>query len=61
MLFEGMLQAGALTLRNFEVRVSERHPEGVIGAHALQASVVLINQRSQLVAICPATTPPALP
>ncbi|HDS1124850.1 TPA: hypothetical protein QDZ60_002149 [Stenotrophomonas maltophilia] len=59
--FGGTLQAGALTLRNFEVRVAQRYPEAVIGAHALQASVVLIDQRSQRVAIYPAAAAPASP
>jgi predicted aspartyl protease len=59
--FGGTLQAGALTMRDFEVRVADRYPEAVIGAHALQASVVLIDQRSQRVAICPAAAAPASP
>lgn len=59
--FEGSLKVGALTLQDFEVRVADRYPEAVVGAHALQDSVVLIDQRSQRVAICPATALRATP
>ncbi|MBN5160004.1 MULTISPECIES: aspartyl protease family protein [Stenotrophomonas] len=44
---------GGLALQGLHVRVSERYPEAVVGAHALQEAVVLIDQRSQQVAICP--------
>ncbi|WP_082132418.1 retropepsin-like aspartic protease [Luteimonas sp. FCS-9] len=45
---------GGLTLPSLEVRVSSRYPEAVVGAHALRDAVVLIDQRSRRVAICPA-------
>lgn len=35
-----------------EVRVAERYPELLVGAHALQTHVVLIDQRSKTVALC---------
>lgn len=44
---------GELALPGLEVRVSSRYPEAVVGAHALRDTVVLIDQRSQRVAICP--------
>ncbi|WP_199730913.1 aspartyl protease family protein [Luteimonas sp. 100069] len=53
------LRMGAQTLSGIEVRVSMRFPEILIGAHALQGSVVLIDQRSRRVAICAA--PPVSP
>ncbi|MDR7194783.1 pepsin/retropepsin-like aspartic protease family protein [Luteimonas terrae] len=51
----GPLRIGALSLSDFEVRVSTRFPEALVGAHALQDSVVLIDQRSQRVAVCAPT------
>lgn len=44
---------GGLALQGLDVRVSDRYPEAVVGAHALQEAVVLIDQRSQQVAVCP--------
>lgn len=44
---------GGLALQGLHVRVSDRYPEAVLGAHALQEAVVLIDQRSQQVAVCP--------
>ena len=44
---------GGLALQGLHVRVSDRYPEAVVGAHALQEAVVLIDQRSQQVAACP--------
>ncbi len=44
---------GSLALQGLHVRVSDRYPEAVLGAHALQEAVVLIDQRSQQVAVCP--------
>ena len=52
----GPLRIGALWLSDFDARVSARFPEALVGAHALQDSVVLIDQRSQRVAVC---APPA--
>jgi len=51
----GPLRIGALSLSDVEARVSTRFPEVLVGAHALQGSVVLIDQRSRRVAICAAT------
>ncbi|WMJ71297.1 aspartyl protease family protein [Stenotrophomonas sp. 24(2023)] len=48
------LRVGGLTLHGLDVRVSDRYPEAVIGAHALRESVVLIDARSKRVALCPA-------
>jgi len=52
---QGPLRIGALSLSDVEARVSTRFPEVLVGAHALQGSVVLIDQRSRRVAICAAT------
>ena len=49
---QGPLRIGALWLSDFDARVSARFPEALVGAHALQDSVVLIDQRSQRVAVC---------
>jgi hypothetical protein len=35
-----------------EVRVSPKYPEVLVGAHALQDAVVMIDSRSQVVAVC---------
>lgn len=49
----GPFRIGQLSLRDVEVRVSDRYPELLVGAHALQHAVVLIDQRSKTVAVCP--------
>ena len=49
----GPFRIGDATLRDVEVRISDRYPELLVGAGALQDSVVLIDQRSQAVAVCP--------
>lgn len=49
----GPLRIGAVALSNVEARVSERYPELLVGAHALQQSVLLIDQRSRRIALCP--------
>lgn len=49
----GPFRIGDATLENVEVRVSERYPELLVGAHALQRSVILIDQRAKTVAVCP--------
>jgi predicted aspartyl protease len=49
----GPFRIGNATLRDVEVRVSGQYPEVLIGAHALQDFVVLIDQRSRRVAVCP--------
>lgn len=45
---------GTARLAASEVRVSQDYPELLIGAHALQDHRILIDQRSRLVALCPA-------
>lgn len=50
---QGPFRIGALALSNMEARVSERYPELLIGAHALQQSALLIDQRSRRIALCP--------
>lgn len=54
----GPLRIGALSLSNVEARVSTRFPDVLVGAHALQGSVVMIDQRSQRVAVCTPVSQP---
>lgn len=49
---QGPFQIGAAKVANVEVRVAERFPEMLIGAHVLQEFVVLIDQRSKKIALC---------
>jgi hypothetical protein len=49
----GPFRIGEASLSDVEVRVSARFPELLVGAHALQRFVVLIDQRSHSVAVCP--------
>ena len=49
----GPVRIGAATLENVEVRVSKKYPELLVGAHALQQFTLLIDQRTQAVALCP--------
>jgi predicted aspartyl protease len=49
----GPFRIGEVTLSDVEVHVSARYPELLVGAHALQGAVVLIDQRSQRIAVCP--------
>lgn len=49
----GPFKVGDLRLSDVEVRVSDKYPELLVGAHALQQAVVLIDQRTQAVALCP--------
>ncbi|KIP87039.1 hypothetical protein SN15_04990 [Stenotrophomonas maltophilia] len=49
---QGPIEIGQLRLADVEVRVSAKYPELLIGAHALQQAVVLIDQRTKAVAIC---------
>jgi len=49
----GPFRIGAASLANVEVRVSDRFPELLVGAHALQNFALLIDQRSASVALCP--------
>ncbi|WP_242111910.1 aspartyl protease family protein [Luteimonas aquatica] len=48
----GPLRIGEAAFSNVEVRVSERYPELLVGAHALQRSVLMIDQRSRRIALC---------
>jgi predicted aspartyl protease len=48
----GPFEIGAIRAHNIEVRVSERFPELLVGAHFLQNYRLLIDQRSGHVAIC---------
>lgn len=52
----GPFRIGAASLSDVEVRVSQRYPELLAGAHALQHFALLIDQRSKRVALCPAET-----
>ncbi len=49
----GPFQIGGVRLWDVQVLVSERYPELLVGAHALQGLTILIDQRSKSVAICP--------
>ncbi len=48
----GPVRVGQASLEDVEIRVSAKFPEPLVGAEALQQSVVLIDQRSKTVAIC---------
>jgi len=48
----GPFQIGAATLADVDVRVSDRYPELLVGAHALQHFVLMIDQRSKSIALC---------
>lgn len=48
----GPFRIGGVSLANVPVRVSDRYPELLVGAHALQHFVVMIDQRSRHVALC---------
>lgn len=50
----GPFRIGGITMSDVEVRVSDKFPELLVGAGALQNSVVLIDQRSKSVAVCAA-------
>lgn len=49
----GPFRIGAASLANVEVRVSDRFPELLVGAHALSKFALLIDQRTASVALCP--------
>ncbi|MHA6768827.1 retropepsin-like aspartic protease [Sphingobium ummariense] len=51
-MMPGPFRIGAATLSNVEVRVSDRYPELLVGAHALRHFVMLIDQRSKRIALC---------
>lgn len=48
----GPVTIGSASLANVEVRVSDRFPELLVGAHVLQEFVVLIDQRAKRIALC---------
>ena len=48
----GPFQIGAASLADVEVRIADRFPELLVGAHALQNFVLMIDQRSKSVALC---------
>lgn len=48
----GPFRIGGANLSNVEVRVSDRYPELLVGAHALQHFVLMIDQRSRSIALC---------
>ena len=48
----GPFRIGQASLADVEVRVSARYPELLVGAHALQPFVVIIDQRSRALAVC---------
>jgi predicted aspartyl protease len=52
----GPFRIGAAELTDVEVRVSEKYPELLVGAHALEHFALLIDQRTQSVALCPAAS-----
>lgn len=48
----GPIRVGQVSHAQMEVRVSPKYPELLVGAHALQDAVVMIDTRSQVVAVC---------
>lgn len=53
---KGPVQIGNVSSSDVPVRVSDKFSEVLVGAHFVQNRVVLIDQRTQSVAICPAAT-----
>jgi predicted aspartyl protease len=51
----GPVRVGGAVLSDVPVRVIEGFPELLVGAHALKGQRVLIDQRHQTIAVCPAT------
>ncbi len=51
-IVKGPFRIGAATLSDVEVRVSDRYPELLVGAHALQHVTLLIDQRFRRIAVC---------
>ncbi|WNH54408.1 pepsin/retropepsin-like aspartic protease family protein [Stenotrophomonas oahuensis] len=49
---QGPVRVGQANLEDVEIRVSAKFPGPLVGAEALQQSVVLIDQRSKTVAVC---------
>lgn len=54
----GPVQIGNVSSSDVPVRVSDKFSEALVGAHFLQNRVVLIDQRTNSVAICPARPRP---
>ncbi|SMF65819.1 aspartyl protease family protein [Allosphingosinicella indica] len=54
-MLRGPVRIGAAEQSNVEVRVSDRYPELLVGAHALEHFAILIDQRTKSVALCPST------
>lgn len=48
----GPFKIGTVNMSNVEVRVSDRFPELLVGAHVLQKFAVMIDQRSKSIALC---------
>ncbi len=48
----GPIRVGQVSHAQIEVRVSPKYPELLVGAHALQDAVVMIDSRSQVLAVC---------
>lgn len=48
----GPFRIGGASLSDVEVRVSDGYPELLVGAHALEHFVIMIDQRSQGIAVC---------
>jgi predicted aspartyl protease len=48
----GPFRIGGVSLSDVPVRVSDRYPELLVGAHALQHFVFMIDQRSRSIALC---------
>lgn len=51
-IVHGPFRIGGTTLSDVDVRVSDSFPELLVGAHALQNSVLMIDQRSRSIAVC---------
>ena len=49
----GPLRVGSAVFTDVDARVVEGYPELLVGAHALQRSVLMIDQRSMRIAVCP--------
>jgi predicted aspartyl protease len=48
----GPFRIGGARLSDVEVRVADRFPELLVGAHALEGFVLMIDQRSKTIALC---------
>ncbi|MFW2351513.1 aspartyl protease family protein [Qipengyuania sp.] len=53
----GPVQIGGARLEDVPVRVVVEYPEVLVGAHALQDHVLLIDQRHKTLALCPPAAP----